>query len=129
MAQQLVQSSPAAPLTAFADRLPPMIAVDERTAWRFVDFFAVTIRNPNTREAYYPSGLPVHGQVWGLHGLGDVMPIHVAAYVEHLPLSRALCQATPVHHQPLLRLAGVWWDPPDQPGDFGPETQACRKDR
>ena len=25
----------------------------------------------------------------GLHGLGDVMPIHVAAYVEQLPLSRA----------------------------------------
>ena len=25
----------------------------------------------------------------GLHGLGDVMPIHVAAYVEPLPLSRA----------------------------------------
>ena len=30
-----------------------MVASDERTAWRFVDFFAVTIRNPNTREAYY----------------------------------------------------------------------------
>ena len=36
-----------------ADRLPPMVAADERTAWRYVDFFAVTIRNPSTREAYY----------------------------------------------------------------------------
>ena len=54
MTQQLVQGAPAGPLAAFADRLPPMIAsADDRTAWRFVDFFAVTIRNPNTREAYY----------------------------------------------------------------------------
>ena len=30
-----------------------MIAAAERTAWRFVDFFAVTIRNSSAREAYY----------------------------------------------------------------------------
>ncbi|MCY4653382.1 MAG: phage integrase N-terminal SAM-like domain-containing protein, partial [Dehalococcoidia bacterium] len=91
MTQQLVQFSPAAPLAAFADRLPLMVAVDERTAWRFVDFFAVTIRNPNTREAYYRA--VCRFMDWcegrGLHGLGDVMPIHVAAYVEQMPLSRA----------------------------------------
>ncbi|MCY4653793.1 MAG: phage integrase N-terminal SAM-like domain-containing protein [Dehalococcoidia bacterium] len=68
-----------------------MVAVDERAAWRFVDFFAVTIRNPNTREAYYRA--VCRFMDWcerrGLHGLGDVMPIHVAAYVEQMPLSRA----------------------------------------
>ena len=54
MTQQLAQTTPAGPLAVFSDRLPPMIAgADDRTAWRFVDFFAVTIRNPNTREAYY----------------------------------------------------------------------------
>ena len=52
MTQELVPASSAGPLAVFADRLPPMIAgADNRTAWRFVDFFAVTIRNPNTREA------------------------------------------------------------------------------
>ena len=92
MTQELVQPSPAGPLAAFVDRLPPMIAgADDRTAWRFVDFFAVTIRNPNTREAYYRavSRFMDWCEQHGLHHLGDVMPIHVAAYIEQLPLSRA----------------------------------------
>ena len=54
MTQRLVLGPPAGPLAPLANRLPPMIAgTDDRTAWRFVDFFAVTTRNPNTREAYY----------------------------------------------------------------------------
>ena len=91
MTQQLVQSSPAGSIDAFADRLPSMIAgAADRTAWRFLDFFAVTIRNPNTREAYYRavSRFMDWCEQRGLHRLGDVMPIHVAAYVEQLPLSR-----------------------------------------
>ena len=91
MTQQLVQGTPADPLAEFADRLPPMIATaDDRTAWRFVDFFAVTIRNPNTREAYYRA--VTRFMDWceqrGLHRLDAIRPIHVAAYVEQLPLSR-----------------------------------------
>ena len=91
MTQQLVQGTPAGPLAAFADRLPPMIAgADDRTAWRFVDFFAVTIRNPNTREAYYRavSRFMDWCEQHGLHRLAAIRPIHVAAYVEQLPLSR-----------------------------------------
>ena len=90
MTQQIVQSSPAAPLAAFRDRLPPMVAADERTAWRFVDLFAVTIRNPNTREAYYRAVCRFMDwcETRGLGRLDAVMPIHVAAYVEQLPLSR-----------------------------------------
>ena len=91
MTQQLVQGTPAGPLSAFADRLPPMIAsADDRTAWRFVDFFAVTIRNPNTREAYYRavSRFMVWCERRGLNRLAAIRPIHVAAYVEQLPLSR-----------------------------------------
>ena len=54
MTQELVRRPPAGPLAPFADRLTPMIAeAGDRTAWRFVDFFAVTISNPNTGEAYY----------------------------------------------------------------------------
>lgn len=31
-----------------------MIAdADDSTAWHYVDLFAVAIRNPNTREAYF----------------------------------------------------------------------------
>ena len=89
---QLVPASPAGPLAAFADRLPPMIAgSDDRTSWRFVDFFAVTIRNPNTREAYYRavSRFLDWCEERGLGHLDAIMPIHVAAYVEQLQLSRA----------------------------------------
>ena len=91
MTQELVPASPAGPLSAFADRLPPMIAgADDRTTWRFVDFFAVTIRNPNTREAYYRavSRFMDWCEQRGLHRLDAIRPIHVAAYVEQLPLSR-----------------------------------------
>ena len=91
MTQQLVQGTPAGPLAAFADRLPPMIAAaDDRTAWRFVDFFAVTIRNPNTREAYYRAVSRFMGwcEQRRLNRLDAIRPIHVAAYVEQLPLSR-----------------------------------------
>ena len=91
MTQQLVPATPAGPLAAFADRLPPMIAgADDRTAWRFVDFFTVTIRNPNTREAYYRavSQFMDWCEQRGLHRLDAIRPIHVAANVEQLPLSR-----------------------------------------
>ena len=91
MTQQLAQTTPAGPLAAFTDRLPPMIAgADDRTAWRFVDFFAVTIRNPNTREAYYRavSRFMDWCEQRGLHRLDAIRPIHVAAYIEQLPLSR-----------------------------------------
>ena len=91
MTQELARAiSPGLP-AQIADRLPPMVAADERTAWRFVDFLAVTIRNPNTREAYYRA--VCRFMDWcerrGLGRLDAVMPIHVAAYVEQLPLSRA----------------------------------------
>ena len=92
MNQELIQAPPAGPLADFADRLPPMIAgADDRTAWRFIDFFAVTIRNPNTRESYYRavSRFLDWSEDTGLHSLDAIIPIHVAAYVEQLPLSRA----------------------------------------
>ena len=40
--------------TDVVEGMPTMIVVSsERTDWRFVDFFTSTIRNPNTREAYW----------------------------------------------------------------------------
>ena len=92
MTQELVRGPHPGIPAQIADRLPPMIAgADDRTAWRFVDFFAVTIRNPNTREAYYRavSRFMDWCEENGLYGLSDIRPIHVAAYVEQLPHSRA----------------------------------------
>ena len=69
-----------------------MIAdADDRTAWRFIDFFAVTIRNSNTRESYYRavSRFLDWCEERGPNRLDAIMPIHVAAYIEQLQLSRA----------------------------------------
>jgi integrase/recombinase XerD len=67
--------------------LPALIAtVGERTAWRFVEFFTASIRNPNTREAY--ARAVGRFLAWcegrGLHGLRALTPVVVAAYVEQL---------------------------------------------
>ena len=132
MTQQLVQGTPAGPLAAFADRLPPMIAsADDRTAWRFVDFFAVTIRNPNTREAYYRAvsrfmdwceqrGLTQarRHQAHPRRGLRRAAP----------PLT-TLRQAAPLGNQQVLRLDGLRRHPRYQPGHVGPEAEARRQGR
>ena len=52
---------------------------------RFLEFFAVNIRNPNTRQAYLAAA---HGFAEWCHGrevgFGSIEPMIVAAYVETL---------------------------------------------
>jgi len=72
----------------FPGGLPALIAAGgERTAWRFVEFFTATIRNPNTREAY--ARAVGRFLAWcegrGLRDLRALTPVAVAAYVEQLP--------------------------------------------
>lgn len=67
--------------------LPALIArEDERTAERFMEFFAVTIRNPNTRAAY----IRAVGQFLSWcedrnARLAEIKPYIVAAYIEQHP--------------------------------------------
>ena len=70
-----------------APLLPALIAsADNRAQLRFVEFFAVTIRNPHTRRAY---GRAI-GEFLGwcsLHGIPSlvtVQPLHVATWIEQL---------------------------------------------
>jgi site-specific recombinase XerD len=53
---------------------------------RFLEFFAATIRNKNTRHAYYHAVTRFFA--WcDRHQLGqlvDIEPLHVAAYIEAL---------------------------------------------
>ena len=55
-------------------------------ALRFLEFFTVNIRNPNTRAAYARAAgaflRRCEGQ--GIADLGRVQPVHVAAYIEQL---------------------------------------------
>ena len=71
-----------------------VIAGGPSTAYRFLEFFAARIRNPNTRDAYYRNVCSFFR--WcarrGLHGgdgLGRIRAHHVAAYVEELGRTHA----------------------------------------
>jgi site-specific recombinase XerD len=72
--------------------LPTIVrAAGESAQLRFVEFFAVTIRNPNTRRAY--ARAVVDFLTWcegrGVVSVVAVQPLHVGAYIEALSLSRS----------------------------------------
>ncbi len=67
--------------------VPRVIAdAGENAARRFLEFFAATIRNKNTRMAYYRAVCSFFA--WCEHhqlgGIDDIEPLHVAAYIEAL---------------------------------------------
>ncbi|CAN7634955.1 tyrosine-type recombinase/integrase [Phenylobacterium sp. LjRoot219] len=66
----------------------PAIVADthEDAAERFLEFFAATIRNANTRAAYMTAvaDFLAFAPVAGLGSLAEIRSIHVSAYVEHV---------------------------------------------
>jgi site-specific recombinase XerC len=70
-----------------AGAVVPAIVADcgEQVAWRYLDFFAANIRNPNTRAAYARacSGFFAWCETLAL-ALPGIQPVHVAAWVEQL---------------------------------------------
>jgi integrase/recombinase XerC len=67
--------------------LPAIVAAaDEHAQRRFLEFFAVTIRNPHTRRAYARAVAEFLG--WcaarGVTALPQIQPLHVAAWIEEL---------------------------------------------
>jgi integrase/recombinase XerC len=73
-------------LTASDAVVPALIAARGRHAGRrFVEFFTVNIRNPNTRKAYYRGACEFFDcDQARLVGLLDIEPVHVAAWVEDI---------------------------------------------
>jgi site-specific recombinase XerD len=83
--------------------LPALVdAAGDRARTRFLEFFAVSIRNPNTRRAYGHAAADFLGwcAAQGVSQLGAIGPIHVAAWIELM--GREL--AAPTVKQ---RLAGI----------------------
>ena len=91
MVSELILPSPPLPAPALAAThaaggvIPAIIAgAGERASRRFLEFFAATIRNPNTRAAYHRA--VVRFFAWceqhGIDELALIEPLHVAAYVE-----------------------------------------------
>jgi site-specific recombinase XerD len=71
----------------FHQLVPALIdRADRRTAKRFIEFFVVTIRNKNTRDAYYRACCRFFA--WcdncRIADIASIEPLHVAAYVESL---------------------------------------------
>ena len=72
--------------------IPATIAsAGEHATRRFLEFFAATIRNRNTREAYYRACCSFFAwlDMNGITELDEIEPIHVAAYIEALQTTNA----------------------------------------
>ena len=85
---------------------PLLCFPDQQDTWHVIDFFAVTIRNLNTREAY----LRAVGQFldWcedaGATSIEDIRPVTVAAYAEDLGRRRSV----PTVKQHLAAIGGLF---------------------
>jgi site-specific recombinase XerD len=72
--------------------VPSLVASSgARAEIRFLEFFAANIRNINTRRAYAQATREF--LAWcesaGVASVGDVRPLHVAAYIEQLGRERS----------------------------------------
>ena len=85
----VVQNGPAECALALPGH-PVLAAAGPAVMERTLEFFAVTIRNPNTRAAYLRALRPFWDalEAAGL-ALADVRPVHVAGYIEQLTGRRA----------------------------------------
>ena len=89
--------------------LPAIIAGAKKGArTRFLEFFTVNIRNPNTRAAY--SRAAVEFLHWceekGIGGLDEVEPVHVATYIEQL--GRGMSAPSVKQHLACIRMLFDW---------------------
>ena len=73
-------------VTSLGVSLPALFTPTPAAARRTLEFFTANIRNPNTRKAYahaigqFAAWCDAHG----LHDLGAIEPVHIAAYIEQL---------------------------------------------
>jgi integrase/recombinase XerD len=83
-------------------------AAGEPAIRRFLEFFAATIRNKNTRMAYYRAACSFFAwlEQHGIAELVDIEPLHVAAYVEALQDNAA--KPTVKQHLAAVRMLFDW---------------------
>ncbi|MDD7974004.1 tyrosine-type recombinase/integrase, partial [Roseinatronobacter alkalisoli] len=78
-------------MTALTTRQHPVLpalltAADDRARMRYIEFFAATLRNPNTRRAYIRATGDFFRwcELHGIPSLTAVQPVHVATYIEQM---------------------------------------------
>jgi len=89
--------------------IPPLVTRSgNKAAKRFTEFFAVTIRNNNTREAYYRACrrfLEWCADI-KLTDISSIEPLHVAVYIEYL--GRTFSRPTVKQHLAAIRMLLDW---------------------
>lgn len=95
-------------LAGLAAKLPALFVPEEKAAERFFGFFTANIRNKNTRRAYYKAACRFSDwcESRGLAELGQVKPLHVAAYIEEL--QGELAKPSVKQHLAALRMLFDW---------------------
>lgn len=92
----------------------------DRAARRFLEFFAASIANDNTRMAYYRAVCAFFAWLdeYDIDGLADIEPFHVAAYIKALKVSdpgkrsvkeHAAARPTVKQHLAAIRMLFDWF--------------------
>jgi site-specific recombinase XerD len=86
MKHQIIPFDDQETTSALIDVVPAVVAeAGEKATYRFLEFFTASIRNPNTRAAYYRAACNFLDWCERQHrSLDQVCPMLVAAYVEEL---------------------------------------------
>ncbi len=97
-------------LAAGGDQVVPAIVASAgpRASRRFLEFFAVTIENPNTRAAYFHACRRFFAwcDARGLRELVDIEPMHVAGYLKSMRASFE--RPTVKQHLAAIRMLFDW---------------------
>lgn len=108
MTNQVVPFRVPQSLSILAANAPALFLPNPKASERFFEFFTATIRNKNTRRAYYKA--VCRFSEWcasrGLNDLALVKPIHVAGYIE--AMTGELAKPTVKQHLAALRMLFDW---------------------
>lgn len=103
---EIITYNPPRGIAVLAGWPPALFLPNEKAAERFFDFFTANIRNKNTRRVYYKA--VCRFSEWcegrGVHELVQVKPVHVADFIEGLPLAKPTIK----QHLAALRMLFDW---------------------
>ena len=103
----------------------------EAAAWRFIEFFAATIRNKNTRYAYAEAVSQFFAwcEKHRVYTLEQLKPIRRRLLHREPSWRGAHREAAPGRDQDALRFPGDWPDRTDEPCRISAGTQVRRSSR
>ena len=110
MAQELMPTGQPAAVAIHGSVIVPaaIAAAGDHAARRFLEFFAATINNENTRMAYYRACWSFFAwlEQYGVTNLVDIEPLHVAGYVK--ALQKTAAKPTVKQHLAAIRHLFDW---------------------